>query len=267
MRFVVAGVTAASVFVLAAPAAAQQVPAGAERANPLGLTFSTGIDYSTGDYGLAEDTDILVVPFSLRATTGNLAFTASIPYISIDGPGGVVIGPGGEPLPGVPTTSGKRSGIGDLSLGTTYTIPAAAMGGLELALGGRVKLPTSPQSEQLSTGETDFSVSADASYAFGNVIPFVNVGYRWLGDPTGVDLRNGPTASIGSSFQFGRSVLIASYDYARASSRLAEDSHEVFAGLSTPVSSALTLTGYGIAGLSQGSPDVGVGLLITAKIF
>lgn len=191
----------------------------------------------------------------------------SVPYISIDGSGGVVVGPGGEPLPGVPTTSGKRSGIGDLSLGASYTVPSETLGGLELALGGRVKLPTSSKEEQLSTGETDLTLSADASYAFGNVVPFVNVGYRWLGDPEGFNLRNGPTASIGSSFILGRSVLITSYDYARASSALTDDSHELFAGLSAPLSSSLTLTGYGIAGLSEGSPDVGAGLLITAKLF
>ncbi|HWH21668.1 MAG TPA: transporter [Allosphingosinicella sp.] len=268
MRIVFSAITTASLLAVAAPAAAQQTPGRVEeRANPFGLSFSTGIDYSSGDYGLDENTKILVVPFTLRATTGNLAFTASLPYLSIDGPGGVVVGPGGEPLPGVPTEGGKRDGIGDLSLGATYTIPAANLGGAELALGGRVKLPTSSRDQQLSTGKTDFSVSGDLSFPMGNVVPFVNLGYRWLGDPEGADLRNGPTASVGSSFVLGQSVLIASYDYARATSRLTEDSHEIFAGLSAPVSSAFTMTGYGVAGLSKGSPDFGLGVLLTAKVF
>lgn len=170
-------------------------------------------------------------------------------------------------LPGVPTQSGVRDGIGDLSLGATYTILAESMGGLELALGGRVKLPTSPERQQLSTGETDYSVSADLSYAIGTIVPFVNVGYRFLGDPKGVDLRNGPTASVGSSVQLGQSVLIASYDYARAANRATDDSHELFGGLSAPISTRLNLTGYGVVGLSDGSPDFGVGILITARVF
>jgi hypothetical protein len=254
---------------IAAPAAAQQgqSPAVAERVNPFGLSFSTGVDYSSGDYGLDEKTKILVVPFSLRATTGNAAFTASLPYIRLDGPGGVVIGPGGEPLPGVPSAGGVRNGLGDLSLGATYTIPAEALGGLELGLGGRVKLATASKQRQLSTGKTDVTFSADISYPIGTVVPFVNLGYRVLGDPEGFDLRNGPTASVGSSFQLGSAVLIASYDYARASSALSDDSHEIFAGLSAPVTSGLTLTGYTVAGLSDGSPDFGVGLLLTAKVF
>lgn len=268
MRSIFAVLLAASA-IAATPAAAQQVqsPAAIEKVNPFGLSFSTGVDYSSGDYGLDEKTKILVVPFSLRATTGNLAFTASLPYLRIDGPGGVVVGPGGEPLPGVPSAGGVRKGLGDLSLGATYTIPAETLGGLELGLGGRVKLPTASKQRQLSTGKTDFTVSADISYPMGTVVPFVNLGYRVLGDPDGFDLRNGPTASVGSTFQVGQAVLIASYDYARASSALSEDSHEIFAGLSGPVTSGLTLTGYAVAGLSDGSPDFGVGLLLTAKIF
>lgn len=268
MRIVSATVTAA-LALIAIPAAAQQTqsPAVSERVNPFGLSFSTGIDYSSGDYGLEEKTDILVIPFSLRATTGNLALTASLPYLRIDGPGGVVVGPGGEPLPGVPTEGGIRKGVGDLSTGVTYTIPAEALGGAELGLGARVKLPTASKSRQLSTGKTDVTVSADLSYPVGTVVPFVNLGYRFLGDPEGFDLRNGPTASVGSSFQLGTAVLITSYDYARAISPLSEDSHEIFAGLSGPVTSALTLTGYGVVGLSNGSPDFGVGLLVTAKAF
>lgn len=81
------------------------------------MSASTGVDYSSGDYGAAEDTEILVIPFVLRAPTSNLAFTASVPYIRIDGPAGVVLGPGGEPLPGTGTGAGVREGIGDLNLG------------------------------------------------------------------------------------------------------------------------------------------------------
>lgn len=251
----------------ASAALAQDEPAAQADTGP-GFSISTGIDYSSGDYGQAEDTDILVVPMTARATVGQLSFSATVPYLRIDGPGGVVVGPGGNPLPGVPTTAGGvREGLGDLSLGATYTIPGAALGGLEVALGGRVKLPTSSESRQLSTGETDYSVSADISYAAGSVVPFVNVGWRFLGDPAGTDLRDGPTASVGSSFQLGRSVLIASYDYARAVRPGVDDSHELFGGLSAPLSSRLNVTGYGVAGLSDGSPDYGVGLLLTARIF
>jgi hypothetical protein len=67
-----------------------------------------------------------------------------LPYVNIEGPG-VVLGPGGEPLPGTGTARQSRSGIADLSLGASYSIPAEALGGADLTLGARVKLPTSPR--------------------------------------------------------------------------------------------------------------------------
>jgi hypothetical protein len=268
MNLIKGGALVAAAALAATPAYAQQSrttdPAPVGDLGGFSLSATTGIDYSVGNYGLAEKTKILVVPFSLRAQTGQLALTATLPYLRIDSPGGVVVGPGGEPLPGVPSAGGVRDGLGDLSLGATYTIP---LGGPEFALGGRVKLPTSSKDRQLGTGETDYSFSGEFSYPLGGVVPFVNLGYRFLGDPPGLDLRNGPTASVGTSIQMGSSALIVSYDYARAIVSTIEDSHELFGGVTVPVGSRLNVTGYGVAGLSQGSPDFGVGLMLTTKLF
>jgi len=251
-----------------ADATAQGVGPVAEATDsPFGLSFSTGVDFSSGDYGAADKTKILVVPFSLRASVGNGRLTATVPYLRIDSPGGVRLGPDGRPLPGVPAGSGVRKGLGDLSLGYTHSIPGEALGGVELDLGGRVKLPTSAEGRQLGTGKTDFAVSADLSYPSGLFAPFVTVGYRFLGDPEGVDLQNSFTGSAGTTFQLGTTVAILSYDYSEASSDLAEDGHELFAALSGPASSRLNWTVYGIAGLSEGSPDFGVGALLTFRLY
>jgi hypothetical protein len=177
----------------------------------------------------------------------------------------VVVGPDGQPLPGVPTQGGTRSGLGDVDLGATASLPSDSLGGFEVDLGGRVKLPTSDKSKHLGTGETDFSVSADVSYPIGAWAPFVTLGYRMPGDPVGIKLRNTFTVSTGTSISFGKTVLIASYDYAEAASPFATDSHELFAGVHTPIAEHLTWTGYGTAGLSKGAPDFGVGMLFSYK--
>lgn len=248
-----------------ADATAQGVGPVAEGDEGFGLSFSTGLDYSSGDYGAATKTEILVVPFSLRASFGQSRFTATIPYLRIDSPGGVIIGPDGNPLPGVPSGAGVRKGLGDLSLGYAYSIPAEALGGLELDLGGRVKLPTSSDRKQLGTGKTDVAVSADLSYPMGLFSPFATIGYRFLGDPEGIELDNSFTGSLGTTFQLGTTVAIFSYDYSEASSDLAKDAHELFAAFSGPATSRLNWTVYGIAGLSEGSPDFGLGALLTFR--
>lgn len=247
---------------LAALACSAATPALAETAGR--FSVSTGVDYSSGDYGSAETTKILVAPVMASYRTDRLRLSATLPYLRISG-SGVVLGPDGQPLPGVPTASGTRSGIGDLSFGATASLPPESLGGFEVDVGGRVKLPTSKKSKGLGTGKTDFSVSADVSYPVGRWAPFVTLGYRMPGDPTGVELDNSFTASIGSSLSLGRAVLIASYDYAESSSPLAKDSQELFAAVNAPVSRRVTWTGYGTAGLSDGAPDFGVGMLVSYK--
>lgn len=249
------------------PALAQVTPP-APPASATSFSVTSGVDFSSGKYGLAANTDILVVPIVGRLTTGDFAFTASMPYIHLKTPGGVVLGPDGTPIPGVPSAGGTTSGFGDLNVGAKYNVPSTLVGeDFDLTFGGSVKLPTADASKGLSTGKTDYGATVEAGYTFGNVSPFVELGYRWLGDPSTVDLRDGPTASVGTSVTFGKSSLIASYDYARSAIATVPDSHELFAGLTAPVGSRLTLTGYGTKGLSQGAPDYGLGLLLTVKAF
>lgn len=263
MRLSVLTAAAAWAFVSAASAEAQQAPSTAKVAQE-SLTLSTGVDYSSGSYGLPTKTTILVVPFALRAKLGDFALTGSIPYLRING-AGVVVGPDGKPIPGVPTSSGTRSGLGDVTLGAEYYIPSEQLGGVDLGIGGRVKIPTASKSKQLTTGKTDETVFVDASYTMGTVSPFVNLGYRFLGSPSGVNLRNGPTASVGSTLQLGKAILMASYDYARATTATTKDSQDLFGAITVPATKRLMITGYGSAGLSSGAPDYDVGLLLSLK--
>lgn len=245
---------------VASPAVAQ---AQEDRQGPE-ISVTTGVDYSSGDYGTGIDTNILVVPVAARVSTGDLRFSASVPYIRIDGAGSIVGGDGGPIIVDPATPSAKRSGIGDLTLGANYGIPENRIG-VGIDLGARVKLPTAETG--LGTGKTDFSFSGELSRTFGTVTPFVQAGYRIMGDPDGIDLENVFFGSVGASTSLGSggSVLLASYDYRQATSALVEDSEEVFGAFSTPLSKALNLTLYGSAGLSDGAPDYGLGAMVTFK--
>lgn len=259
-----------SLAVMAGPALAQatgEATGETPEKKPASLSVTTGVDYSSGDYGLPGKTKILVAPVVARLLAGDFTLTASVPYIRLDTPGGVVIGPDGQPIPGVPSSGGRTSGFGDPTVGAKYTIPTRLVHGLDLSVGGRVKVPTASRTKGLSTGKTDFTATVEAGYTFGTVSPFVDLGYRWLGDPSGINLRNGPTVSVGSSFAFGKTAVIASYDYARSAIATSKDSSELFGGVAVPVSQRFTLTGYGTKGLSSGSADYGLGLLLTAKAF
>ncbi len=251
-------------FLLAAALAGGAFTATPALADDSGLTATTGVDWSRGDYGTNADTEIVVVPFSLRYKTGDVRLTATLPWLRIDGSSAIVgDGRGGTVLdPNAPRS--VRSGLGDVSLGVAWGIPEEPLGfGLDLS--GRVKLPTAERSRGLGTGATDVSVGAELSRSFGALTPFVSVGYRMPGDPDGIDLHNAWNGSVGASVALGSSVLVASYDYREATSNLAYDSEELFGAFSTPLSEQLNLTVYGSAGLSRGAPDIGVGSMIAVR--
>ncbi len=234
----------------------------------LGTSFTTGIDFSSGDYGAAEKTNIVVVPFNARVTSGELRISATLPYLRIKGPGAVVGGGTGGPIvvdpdAGSPVTT--RSGLGDLNIAATYGLLRQDSVGFDLDVTGGVKLPTASRDKGLGTGKTDFALSAEAARTFGNVTPFISAGYRMPGDPKGFDLRNSVTASAGASVAAGSTIFIGSYDYAGPTSANSDDSHSLFGAVSAPVANRVNLTGYGTAGLSAGAPDYGVGLLVTLK--
>jgi hypothetical protein len=230
------------------------------------LTFSTGVDYSTGKYGDPIRTDILVVPASLRyRASDTLTVSASMPYIRIKGPD-VVLGPDDKPLPGFPIASNVRSGLGDLSLSATYSVPTGKDSPWLIDATARVKLPTSSKSQGVTTGKTDVSLGLDISYLTGNWAPFIDIGYRLPGSPAGVELRNSPTVSVGVTRLLKKGAFIVSYDYERALSALSEDGHSIFAALTKPASKRISITGYGIVGLSSGAPAVEGGLLLSFKL-
>lgn len=261
--------SAAIVAMLAATGIATPTLAQSSAApSPLGLSFTTGVDFSSGDYGATDKTEIIVVPFNARLTTGKLRVSATLPYLRIKGPGAVVGGGDGGPIvvdpdANLPITT--TSGLGDVSLSATYGLLRQDSTGFDLDLTGRVKLPTASESKGLGTGKADFGVSAEVARTFGSATPFVTVGYRKPGDPAGFDLRSGPTASAGSSFVAGSTVFIASYDYAGKTSQSASNSHSLFGAVSAPVLERVNLTGYGTAGLSKGAADFGLGMLVTLK--
>lgn len=230
------------------------------------LSITTGLDYSQGDYGTGSDTEIIVVPITSRYKTGDIRLSASLPWLHIKGASSIVGGGDGGPIiidPNAPRTS--RSGIGDLTLGVNWAPPEERLG-FGLDLGARVKVPTASSSKGLGTGKMDVSVSAEISKTFGAVTPFVSAGYRFPGDPDGFDLRNAFFGSAGATLVAGKTVIIASYDYRKATSLLSADSEEIFGALSTPISQRTSFTVYGSGGLSDGAPDFGVGAMLTLKL-
>ena len=153
-----------SMLAIASPAAAQDY-----------VQVATGIDYSTGDYGDVENTDFLAVPVTVKVKRGDFDVRVSLPYLDVTGPSDVIPGDGGiSGAPDSPVTS--RSGIGDLVVAATYSMPIGNATWFDTT--GKVKIPTASTSKALGTGTTDFTLQGEVLHSFGPLSAAVRGGRR-----------------------------------------------------------------------------------------
>jgi hypothetical protein len=250
-------------------AAAAAAPAAAQTS----VEASTGVEYQQGDYGTGESLETLSVPNAVRLKSGRVTLGASLPWQRIEGPGNAVGGGGGLlglPIvidPTRPPARIARQGIGDLRLGAAYSVPAESLGGVGLTLSGQMKVPTASARKGLGTGAADYTVGAEISTAVGGLTPFAGIAYTMPGDPAGFDLRDSLSARAGATLGLSeRARGHLSYGYARGLSRLTPDEQQIASGVSFDLSGRLSLGIHGAAGLSEGSPDLGVGLQLGIRM-
>jgi hypothetical protein len=234
------------------------------------LTLSTGMDYSSGRYGLPQSTDIIVGLSNIALTMGNWRFSASMLYLDIVGPPYVAIGPDGQLVivtQKSTANSTQRSGFGDLNVGTTYTWEPFGADSYEFDLTANAKIATADAAAGLSTGEDDVSFSADVTRQFGSWSPFVTFGYLVPGSPKAYSLNSAPQFSVGTSYQITSDIVAtASYDFNGAITPTLSDAQQLFAAGSWVFDDSLSLTVYAEYGLTAGAPSQGTGLLISWKL-
>lgn len=247
-----------------APAGVTAGQPGPENEPTYRVGVSTGLDYSSGDYGDPIDTRTWYVPLTMRFERGPWSARVTLPFLSISGPGGVVGGADGVEVIGPSSaTRTTESGVGDVVLNAGYSIEpwVAAMPWIDLT--GKVKFPTASEKRGLGTGEFDYSLQLDLMKGFGRLTSFGTVGYRFVGDPPDSSLSNTIFTSIGAAWRFNAQWSAGlTYDWRQTASRTGE-SHELGPYLSWKARKNLSVTPYGVIGLSQKAPDYGIGFQTT----
>lgn len=223
------------------------------------LKVSVGFHYSSGDYGTSDTTEIFYVPLVIRGEISRWALQATIPYIRVDGPAGIVDGPAG-PI----ETSGKGDGLGDIFVRGSFLLPRPftwPSWAPFVDVAGLVKFPTASRGDGLGTGEFDFGIETDLTWGFGNLTPFASFGYRFLGDPPDANLNDVFGTSAGAQYRIldtiAGGLLI---DYRQASSSATDPRLELVPFASWNFVSSWSLDTYVSVGLADGSPAAGVGL-------
>ena len=221
---------------------------------PFRLTVATGADYSEGKYGGTEDTNTLYVPASLKLELDPFVFRLSVPWVrsSCDLIDDACQG-GSQP---------EQTGIGDVVLGVGYVyFPEAGSSLPTVELSAKVKFGTADRDKGLGTGENDYTLLADFSKGFGALVPFAGFGYRFVGDPPGLDLRDKWLAWAGVAARVNSKVTVGiSYDWNQSTVITRPDAHELSPFATIKISRNFSVDPYGVIGLSDNSPDWGLGL-------
>lgn len=231
-----------------------------------GISFklSTGIDYTSGDYGGVDDIEDTYIPVTANVDYGRFGFRLTVPYLSVRAPSGTVItDPGGQPVPGSGAST-TESGLGDITASVTlFDVIYNRDLGIALDITGKVKFATADEDKGLGTGEHDYSVHADLYKYLDELTLLASAGYKVRGDPSGIDLENVFMGSIGGIYSFTpetRGGLI--YDFRESAFASADSIRELTGFVSQRINDDWRVQVYALTGFSDSSPDFGGGVLI-----
>lgn len=254
--------------------------AGAASADEKNWIFSSGSDYSQGDYGSGQDTQIISAPFSASYGADRWRVGITVPYVSVEGAPGVVpgsagaIGGGGplslvsNPLLGPTGPSGvglvasaiEEQGLGDMTVEFSFT-PYIGGSGARFSVLGATRLPTGDEESSLGAGETVLSVGAGGAYPLGETAStYGAVGYSSATE-SGDD---GVFASVGIEGRLREALLIGvNADSSQARIAKAPERTQVTLYSALDVNPNARLSAYVLAGLSESAPDAGVGVRLS----
>ncbi|WP_346839964.1 hypothetical protein [Microbulbifer sp. SAOS-129_SWC] len=248
--------------------------------------YTLGTDISSGDYGDSASTDIVSTPFTVSySPSDQWTFKASLPWVQIDGPGGVIPGGDGGVVVGngngngrgnngggmgggtttTQTSTYSESGVGDLWLSGTYSLePVAERWFFDLT--GKFKVPTADEDKGLGTGQTDYTLQAEAFTAMGDFTPYVTLARKFKGDLPAQEIKDVWYTSVGSGYRLNdQSSVGMSLDYQQATSDTSDPSTELFGYLNHKFSQQWSGMLYAYLGLADGSPDQGVGFQVSYR--
>jgi hypothetical protein len=251
------------------------------------LSLGVGLDRSSGKYGGTTTIESTSIPITLRYARDDWSLKLTVPYLSVTGDGSVIIngirgsgsggmrmgigmggggGGGGGTSTTTSTTTSTRvtnSGLGDVSLFAGYALWQSEEGDAGLDAGARIKFGTA--STTLGSGENDYAMQVSSWVAFGDLTPSLMLGYQKLGSTATAPLDNAAYGSVGMDYVLNdESNMGMEYWYAQSASASGYAQRELTLYAATQIGGDTTLNAFVMKGLSDGSPDTGYGVSLSA---
>lgn len=171
---------------------------------------------------------------------------------------------GGTVVP-VAGGTGRRSGIGDVSITLGYSFDLGETTYFDTT--ARVKIPTASRAKRLGTGKVDLTVGGDLVQDVGKASFFAGARYRFLNRPAGSTLRDTWGFGAGASYELGKGTYAGvDYDWQQSATRGSGPSSEVTGWLNFGLSRKLRMQVYASTGFTTNSTDFAGGLSISYRL-
>ncbi len=238
-------------------------PAFASKAAGPTITVASVPSFFTGTFGTKTRTNITYIPNYIRYKINNVSFKLTIPYIIVQSNGAVLSG--GTVIGTGKGASKTKSGMGDVWLEGKYTLHHVLGTSFSLVPYSKIKFGTASRAKGLGTGKNDYEFGVGIRTRFASRwFPFARVGYRFIGQPDGRVLDDILTYRGGVSYAMNRTnVLTVLFSGRQPSQPGFASAAAMIAAWNYKVRARLGLQVFGSKGLSNGSPDYGVGSGLT----
>ena len=270
-------------------------PAGAQQTT---VTVGVNARFLSGSFGSDQTTSLLYAPAVLRVESGRFQAATYFPYLTVDngtvapsqggfvpmrgtlsnapnvgmGMGSSAGGAMGGMMRGLAATPTaalvtNTSGLGDIVASAGYRVVDDPSAGLQIALSGRIKVPTASAAGGLGTGKADLGATGTIRQQLGRGWIYADGGYLFIGDPDDVDLRNAALWGLGGGRFLGDRVSLL-FSASGNTALLAEFAApiEVGAGVGIRIRRT-TLTIMPALGVSDASPRYAVNISLAAEVF
>ncbi|HSX64993.1 MAG TPA: transporter, partial [Pseudoxanthomonas sp.] len=135
---------------------------------------------------------------------------------------------------------------------------------LGLDLGVNAKIATADEDKALGTGANDYGVNIDMYRDFDGTLLFGGIGHTWLGSSDYIDVDSISTGNVGVSQRLGRARVGTLYEHRSASFSTLEPRRDLIGFVNLPSAGKGRLQLYVSHGLSDSSPDWGVGIALSS---
>jgi len=226
--------------------------------------FASAINFDSGKYGSEERTDSVYMPFTLKYNYAVADLSITVPYVRQSNKG-LVTRVGGKLVRAAGGTGAviksPESGLGDIIISGAGTLMLDGPRSFDLALAGRLKLPTASRNKGLGTGKIDAGAGLEFAKEITPALTLLSDGYYTIvGDPAGMDLNNEVMLDVGFYTPLFKNLgFTALYETRSAIVDGNSDPRSVSGTFSYSAPGGSQFAGGITLGLSDGSPGFGIG--------